>query len=338
MKKKSSVHKRKRLYKKRLALFSSWSKKNWYRIITAVVISLFFLLLPGEGYYDNLRLEYKPPLVRASEFDNFTPAPYPERVYLDSLPQTTAEAIMIRDVDSFVPMFELNPNARLKPASITKLMTALVALDYYDPNSTITVKRLAPVEAEADMGLKVGDTISVKNLIYGLLIPSGGDAAYTLADNYPGGIENFVEAMNKKAESLHLTNTHFQNPAGFDHPNQYTTANDLSLLAAEAIKNEMISKAVSTSGITLFDVTGKKTYPLTNVNQLLGKVDGVDGIKTGFTDEAGQCLITSVSRDGHRVIIVLLKSNDRFTESARLAEWVFRNFNWVNLGPTGNGV
>lgn len=321
--KKSSVRKKKRLFKKKLI--------HWYRLFTIVVFGTFFLLLPGRNYYDTLRLEHLPPLVRASQFDDLEAAPYPEKKYFESAPSLTAQAVIIRDLESFAPMYELNPSERLKPASITKLMTAIVALDYYDPDDVITVKRLAPVEAEADMGLKVGDKVSVKNLLYGLLVPSGNDAAYTLADNYPGGIENFLYAMNQNAKNLHLESTHFVNPAGFDDPNHYTTARDLSLLTAVALKNKMIETAVATRGITLFDAAGKKSYPVTNVNQLLGTVYGVDGVKTGFTDEAGQCLITSVSRNGHRIIIVLLKSEDRFTESARLAEWAFRNFDWVDL-------
>lgn len=331
MKKKSSLRKNKRIFKKKLHKFLKWSKIHWYRIFTIIVLATFFLLMPGRNYYDSLKLEYRPPLVRASDFEDLKLSPYPERVGSEIAPTGSAEAVVIRDVESFVPMFELNPNEKLKPASITKLMTALVALEYYDPNEVLEVKRLSPVEQEAHMGLGVKDKVTVKNLIYGLLVPSGNDAAYTLADNYEGGIENFIYAMNKKAEALHLENTHFQNPAGFDHKDHYTTASDLSLLGAEAIKNEMIASAVSTRGVTLYDTTGKKSYKVTNVNQLLGTVFGVDGIKTGFTDEAGQCLITSVSRDGHKVIVVLLKSQDRFSDSARLAEWVFRNYKWVNL-------
>lgn len=331
MKKKLSAQKRKRLLKKKLVDFGLWSKKHWYRVFTVVVLATFFLLLPGQNYYDMLQLKPARPLVRASDFDDFQPSLYPEKVSAEAIPALTAQAVVIRDQESFVPLLELNPGERLKPASITKLMTALVALEYYDLNDVITVRRLAPVELEADMGLAVGDKITVRNLLFGLLVPSGNDAAYTLADNYEGGIENFLYAMNQKAKNLNLENTHFQNPAGFDHENHYTTAKDLSLLASEALKNKIISDIVSTRKTTLTDASGKKKYPVTNVNQLLGTVAGVDGIKTGFTDEAGQCLITSVSRNGHRVTIVLLKSSDRFGESARLAEWVFNNFQWKNV-------
>ncbi len=179
------------------------------------------------------------------------------------------------------------------------------------------------------MGLAVEDKVSVHNLIYGLLVPSGNDSAYTLADNYFGGFENFIYSMNKKAKDLHMVNTHFENPSGLDAPNHYSSAKDISLLTAIALKNKFISDAVATYGITLGDATGKKSYPMKNVNKFLGYLYGADGVKTGFTDLAGECLVASVSRNNHRVVSVVLKSNDRFGDSARLLEWAYRNFEWI---------
>ena len=308
-----------------------------YRYFSLLVFFIFFLILPGSNYYSNLQLEFKPPLVRASEMDNFEPAPYPKKVFQESTPYLTAQSVIIRDVQSAVPMFELNTGVQLRPASITKLMTALIVLDNYNLDQILTVNKLTPAEAQADMGLMVGDMITVQNLLYGLLIPSGNDAAATLADNFPGGTGNFISSMNEKAQQLHMENTHFDNPSGLDNPTHYTTANDLSLLTMEILKNDFLSGLIKTRSITVTDVTGERIYKLQNVNQLLGYTFGVDGVKTGFTDEAGQCLITSVSRSGHRIIIVMLKSQDRFGESARLVEWVFRNYNWIDL-TTGTGV
>lgn len=311
--------------------YSNKISRHGYRYFSLLAIAVFFLFLPGSNYYETLQLEFKPPLVRASEFDNFQPSLYPQKVYNESAPALTAESIMIRDMQSAAPMYELNTNQRLRPASITKLMTALVSLEHYDLDQVLTVRQLIPATAEADMGLKIGDTITVRNLLYGLLIPSGNDAAATLADNFPGGNEQFVSAMNQKAKDLHMENTHFDNPSGLDSPTHFTTAHDLSLLATEALKNNLVASLVKTRATTVTDITGKRFYKLQNVNQLLGFTYGVDGVKTGFTDEAGQCLITSVSRNGHRIIIVLLKSQDRFGESAQLIDWVFRNYQWVDL-------
>ncbi len=313
---------------KDLAHFWGAIKKNRFRLATFIVIFLFLFFLPGQNYYSTLQLKSLPPLVRASELDGFQESLYPQKVIPESPPYIGAESAVVLDLESGATLFELNPNERLYPASITKLMTALVAIDFYQTNEILTVKNLAPVAYESDMGLKVGDQLTVQNLLYGLLVPSGNDAAYTIGYSYPGGIENFIYAMNQKAKQLHMNNTHFENPSGFDSPNHYTTAKDLSLLAKEVLKNNLINRIIATYGITLTDVTGKKNYSLKNVNQFLGYLYGADGVKTGFTDLAGQCLVSSVSRGGHRIVAVVLKSQDRFGDSGRLIEWVYRNFLW----------
>lgn len=313
-----------------LKAFGKVLKKDSHRLFSFIVCLLFFLFFPRHDYYGFLHLDPKPPLVRASEFDDFQVSQYPKKIYLESAPYVSAQSVVVIDLESGVPLFEINPDERLYPASITKLMTALVALDYYQPDQVLTVKRLAPEKDEADMGLAIGDEVNFRGLLYGLLIPSGADAAYTLSDNYPGGIENFIYAMNKKAEQLNMKNTHFTNPSGFDDPNHYTTSRDLSLLTAQALKNDLINEIIRTFGVTLGDAAGKKSYYLKNVNQFLGYLYGADGVKTGFTDLAGQCLVASVSRNNHRIVSVVLKSQDRFADSARLIEWVYRNYKWIN--------
>lgn len=328
MKKKKAVRRGESLIRDFRGL-EHFGRKNPWRVVSLIIVLIFSLFLPGTNFLETLQLQYQPPLVRASEFDDFQPAAYPKRTYDEPMPYVTAEAVEVLDVNSGVPMVEVNPNERLWPASITKLMTALVALDYYSPEQIVTVRRLVPASEESEMGLAVGDRLTVQSLIYGLLVPSGNDAAYTLADNYPGGIENFIYSMNERAKILHMESTHFANPSGLDQAEHFTTAKDISLLTMEALKNSLISRAVATSGITLGDASGKRSYTIKNVNQLLGYVYGVDGVKTGFTDFAGQCLVSSVSRDGHRVVVVLLKSQDRFGESSKIISWVFRNFQWI---------
>lgn len=294
------------------------------------VLLVFLFFLPGQSYYSTLQIVPRPPLVRASQFEDFAPGDYPVKTGLENPPYFSASSVIILDLVSGVTMFSFNPTEKLYPASITKLMTALVALDYYQSNQILMARRLAPsVGGESEMGLAVGDRVSVQNLIYGLLVPSGNDAAYTLADNYYGGFEQFIFSMNKKAESLHMNNTHFENPSGLDSPGHYSSAKDIAMLTAVALKNPLISEAVATFGITLSDATGQKFYPMKNVNKFLGYLYGADGVKTGFTDLAGECLVASVSRDGHRIISVVLKSRDRFGDSGRLQEWAYRNFTWI---------
>ncbi len=186
------------------------------------------------------------------------------------------------------------------------------------------------------MGLIPGERITVENLLYGALVQSGNDAAWALAEHYPGGVEKFVEAMNKKAADLHLSNTHFTNPVGFDDPNHIMTAIDLTRLASYALTNKTIVKIVAIPQITISDVTHTQFHPLTNVNTLLGKIPGVAGIKTGWTEEAGENLVTLVERDNHRVIIVVLKSLNRFADTEALINWVFTNYEWQNYNQETN--
>lgn len=320
-----------RIFHNPILLFWKLIAKSQIRFFTLTAIFLFTLFLPGQNYYETLQLEFQAPLVRASEFDNFKPSKYPIKTGQELPPYVGAESAVVIDLESGTKLYELNPNERLYPASITKLMTALVALDYYQLDQILTVRSLAPVPFESDMGLELGDQLTLQNLLYGLLVPSGNDAAYTIAYDYPGGIENFIYAMNQKTKDLNMKNTHFENPSGFDSPDHYTTANDLSLLARTVLNNNFLNKVIATYGITLADVSGKRVYTLKNVNQFLGYLYGADGVKTGFTDLAGQCLVSSVSRDGHRIMAVVLKSQDRFGDSGRLIEWTYRNFSWTNI-------
>ena len=299
------------------------------RLLGLASILLFVLFLPGKNLPTDNEPEFKPTVVRASEFDNFTVSKYPLKTGQGDTPEISGPSAVILDLESGVWLYEKNPNQKLRPASITKLMTALVSLDYYPKDAILIVKRLPPAKGESEMGLAVEDKVSVQNLLYGLLVPSGNDAAYTLADNYPGGIENFIYSMNKKVTELHMENTHFENPSGLDTANHYSSARDIALLTAIVLKNPLISKIVTTYGITLNNATGKKFYPVKNVNQFLGYLYGADGVKTGYTELAGECLVASVSRNGHRVISVVLKSADRFSDSAMLLEWVYRSYNWV---------
>ncbi|MBI3955942.1 D-alanyl-D-alanine carboxypeptidase, partial [Candidatus Gottesmanbacteria bacterium] len=215
------------------------------------------------------------------------------------------------------------------PASTTKILTALVALDAYSLDDVLTVKTL--MNNGQTMKLVSGERMTVENLLYGTLIQSGNDAAWALAENYPGGVSAFVAAMNEKAKALHLTQSRFTNPVGFDDPNHTMTPMDLARLATVALSHKTIAKMVAIPQITISDVTHTYFHNLTNVNQLLGKIPGVGGIKTGWTEGAGENLVTLVERGGRRVIIVVLKSKDRFTDTTKLIDWVFVNHRWESF-------
>ena len=183
------------------------------------------------------------------------------------------------------------------------------------------------------MGLFQGEQITVENLLYGLLVFSANDAAEALALNYPGGYGAFIEAMNAKAKDLSMLNSYFLNPAGLDGSTQITTAEDLIRVSEVAMKNPEFAKIVGTKGVGFADTTGNIKYNLKNINELLGVVPGVLGVKTGWTENARENLVTYVERDGHKIMIAVLGSQDRFGETKELINWIFANYQWQEVKP-----
>ena len=240
-------------------------------------------------------------------------------------PELTAQGVFALDLDSGSVLFDKNPHLLLKPASLTKIMTSLVAMDYYQEDSVLKV-----VNGEASLGntadLLKGDRLTALDVLYALLVPSGNDAAVTLAENYPGGYRLFLEKMNQKVAELGLKNTHFVNVSGVESPDHYTTAYDIAMIARNALGRRLFASIVSTKDITIHSLKGN-TYPLASTNILLGK-SGILGVKTGWTPESGECLVILAERDSHRILISLLNSKDRFGEGQKLVDWIFANFTW----------
>ncbi|MFC1647179.1 D-alanyl-D-alanine carboxypeptidase family protein [Patescibacteria group bacterium] len=300
----------------------------WVRIGFLVILGLIILFIPGQNIYT---MSFGSLISSSSQPNIPEPKanPYPEN-FTGNLPgeDVSAESIVIRDENSGVYLYKKNENLLLAPASTTKILTAMVALDKYKLDDVLTVKTV--VNNGQSMGLVSGEKMTVENLLYGSLIHSANDAAYVLAENYPGGIDTFIKDMNQKAVTLNMTSSNFTNPQGYDNPAHKVTAIDLSRLASVALANKTIAKMVAIPSITISDINFTYYHSLTNVNQLLGKIPGVGGIKTGWTEEAGENLVTMVERDGHRVILVVLHSEDRFGDTTKLIDWVFSNFKWEN--------
>jgi len=301
---------------------------------------LVFFVFPGQNYYLVVQADYKKIPVRSLNFELPSPSLYPTNFAGQKPPPLTARSVIIMDKNSSVVIYSKNENLWVLPASTVKIMTALVALDYYQPESILTVGEIN--DFGQTMKLVKGEKITVKNLLYGLLVASANDAALVLAQNYPGGQKAFVNAMNRKAAVLNLGNTYFANPTGLDSDEEgklltdfsYTTALDLARLATEAFKNPLFSQMVQTEKIIVTDVSGKITHQLFNINQLLGKVDGLKGGKTGWTEEAGECLVAYTEKENQGIITVVLGSQDRFGETKKLIEWVFTNYRWINITPS----
>ena len=310
---------------------SHWWSRAWDKLLYLAILTVFFLFYPGQNIYTRI-VRPKTQGVRRLPFAIPTPAPYPTNVtgvYPGG--ELSAGGIIVLDIDSGVYLYKRNEEELLFPASTTKILTELVALDAYNLEDVVTVKTLS--NEGQTMGLVAGERMTVENLLYGTLIASGNDSAWALAEHYEGGVDSFVAQMNEKAKALHLTKSTFTNPVGYDDPSHKMTPMDLARLAGVALTNRTIAKMVAIPQITISDVTHTYFHPLQNINQLLGKIPGVGGIKTGWTEEAGENLVTLVERGGHRIIIVVLKSRDRFGETAKLIDWVFGNYQWQVFQP-----
>lgn len=304
--------------------------RDWFRVGVGVLIFLTLFLLPGQNVYER-PLVFKKQAVADLPFPIPTPAPYPVNI-TGLFPEITAQGVLVVDLPSGVILYQKNPNLRLSPASTTKIMTALVALEHFKLDQVLTVKT---VETRGRvMGLFPQEKITAESLLYGTLVHSANDSAFCLAENFPGGEKAFVEKMNGRAKKLGLKNTHFENPVGFESPLQYSGALDLFRLTSYALQNKTFAKMVGTPSITVHDQEFKYFHFLQNVNKLLGKIPGVAGVKTGFTQDAGECLVNLAKNNGREILTVVLKSEDRFKETERLLDWVFFNHRWEEITPS----
>jgi D-alanyl-D-alanine carboxypeptidase len=243
-----------------------------------------------------------------------------------NVPYVSATAVILKDLSSKTLLYVKDPDKKVPIASTTKIMTALVASEYFKQTDVLIVYGTSLVSGSS-MGLKLGEEMTFRSLLYGMLLNSGNDAAFTIADNYPGGKENFIKAMNDKAQSLGLKNTHFENPAGFDGVNHYSSANDLAIIAETAISNSQFARVVSTKDTVVFSIDKQIEHPLKNLNKLLN-LPGFLGIKTGTTPIAKENLVGLVERNDKKILTVVLGSDDRFTETEKMLDWAYTNFSW----------
>ena len=244
-------------------------------------------------------------------------------------PPTQSRAGVMMDVGSNAQLWQWNADTSLPMASVTKLMTVLVALETLSPDDVITVpaEALAIPAGYVRMGLKAGQKVQVLTLLYGALLPSGNDAALALAIASAGSEQAFVDKMNARAAEWGLSHTHFVNPHGIDAPEHYASARDLAQLAIRALKNPLIAEIVATP---VQDIGG---FHLVNTNQLLTTTPGAYGVKTGTTDNAGQVLIGAVRRPGQGdVLTVVMNSPDRYAETAGLMDFYFSHWAWIDVG------
>lgn len=245
-------------------------------------------------------------------------------------PNISALAAVVLDDDSKTLLFSKNVNLLFSMASTTKIMTALVGLSHYAMDDILTIQS-DNVEG-VSLGFKSGQKMRFEDLLYAMLLPSANDAAQAIADNYPGGEIEFVKKMNEYAGSMRLSHTHFADPIGLLDDKDYTTPLDLARLTSVALENEIFSKIVATKNKVITDVDRKLSFPIYNLNRLLG-IDGVKGVKTGYTDGAGQVLVTSKEEKGRTIISVVMASNDRFLDTQKLFSLISDNVTYVSIHP-----
>ncbi len=231
------------------------------------------------------------------------------------------------DADSGEVLYEKNSGRQMLIASTTKIMTALVALEHGMLHETATVKQEHMVEGSS-MYLAPGEEVTVEELLYGLLLCSGNDAALVLADACCGSVEAFVAEMNRKAQELGLTGTSFANPNGLDHEKHYSTAEDMAKLAAYAVKDPVFVRICSTKQVSI----GGRT--MSNHNRLLREVDGCIGLKTGYTQAAGRTLVSCVRRDGCTLVAVTLQDRDDWADHKALYDFGFTAIAQQKTGGT----
>lgn len=251
-------------------------------------------------------------------------------------PEITAKAGIVFDMSSERILFDKNISSKVPMASTTKIMTFIIATENCeDLYETVTVSRQAAYTEGSTMHLAEGETITLHDLLYGLLLNSGNDAAVAIAEHIGGSIEEFCNMMNDKASGIGATNTNFKTPHGLDVEGHYTTAYDLALISKEAYKQPLFRKIISTSTIYL------NGHNLKNTNPLLGRYDQVTGGKTGYTGGAGRCIVFYIETGSIQAVAVLLNcptSAERVNDSNKLIKYTSQNFNTYTLLSRGTRI
>jgi D-alanyl-D-alanine carboxypeptidase len=290
------------------------------RLLSIVLLLLIGFAATGFG---------PPALIPADDLDGRITVDVVASVRSATPPEVAASSYVIVDGRTATMVHGKQERQRRAPASSVKLMTALVARELLPPT------RLVPITFDARtligssvMGLRSGDELTVEDLLYGLMLPSGNDAALQLALTAATDVDTFVQRMNARAADLGLRDTRFRNPHGLDDPDQYTSAADLAILAREVLKDDLLARIVRTRTHV---VQGRFVYSLANTNLLLGQRVDADGVKTGTTEQAGRVLVGSASQDGRRGIVVVLQAEDRFSEASILLDYFFAAFDTVTF-------
>lgn len=297
------------------------SKRNLIRIFLFLIFTLTVLTF------------YNPSRFVGTNFyqvrDSFPPLIYLPG-YQQGPPVHAAAGVLIESKSGAI-LYAKNPDQRRAPASTTKMMTAIVALEKAKLNQVIKVSPKAAGTPGSTIYLRPGDRMTLKELLEGMMLRSGNDGSMAVAEGISGSLDQFVELMNRKAKEIGALNSNFRNPHGLRAPSHYTTALDLALIARYGLANPNFARLVKKKSACLQWEEHAKEVEIKNTNRLLWYLEGADGVKTGTTNEAGHCLVASATRDGRQLIAVVLNSGDRWGDCAKLLEYGFQEFGIVKI-------
>jgi D-alanyl-D-alanine carboxypeptidase (penicillin-binding protein 5/6) len=258
---------------------------------------------------------------------------------LTARPPVAAGGAILMDWSTGRILYNRNAFQPRDPASTTKVLTALIALEKGRLDDKVTISKRAAYTPGSSMYIKPGEVYSLHDLLHGLLLRSGNDAAAAIAEHIAGSVENFAVLMNAKSKQLGTVSSRWVNPHGLTAQGHVSSAYDLALIAREALKNPTFQKIVSTRETPLRFEYLHRDVILHNTNRLLaGGLPGADGVKTGTTAAAGACLVASATRDNHKLIAVVLNAGNRWREASSLLEWGYTNFELATLGAAGEVV
>lgn len=294
-------------------------KKTFYIFLIIIIISFNTSMV----YADDI--DYDNELISWNDLSEVSNMPTEE-------PVLNSRIAVAYDRKSGKVIWGKNENKRSAMASTTKIMTAIIAIENADLNQEVVISAKSAGTGGSRLGLKKNDKILLQDLLYGLMLKSGNDAAVAIAETVGGNIEGYANMMNDKARQLGLENTHFVTPHGLDNPEHYTTAYELAKLTDYALKNETFAKIVNTKTCTIM-INGYQKA-ISNTNELLGYIEGVNGVKTGFTNNAGRCLVTSVKRNDFEIITVVLQADTkkfRGADSVKIINYIYDNYELLNI-------
>lgn len=307
--------------------FFSWQ----YRL--SVVFTAFLLLSFGA-----ISTEFVLPLFGLSKKETITLKPLPfipvansslkqNPEEFSSVASISAQASYVYEIESGTELWALNPDQLFHPASLTKLMTALVIKELLPLEQEITIME-SDIVLSNKIGLEIGERLTVQSLLQAMLIASSNEATEALARSYPNGSAGLVADMNKKATQLSLKQTVFTNPVGYDHPKHLSTARELNILAREIWQDEFLRSIIGQTELSIQDTSRKHTHALVNTNQLLTKDSRIKGMKTGTTQAAKEVFLAVYQAQDHTIIISILGSEDRFKDTEKILSWLENKFVW----------